>query len=262
MGYKKRAKKNQRTQGWENLCGWYDGWMGQQGSKHHQNLAIPQTMALLAPQKGEQILDIGAGQGVLAPYVARSKAQYTGIDISAGMLRLARKRHGRSGRFIQADARSLQRTPGLFEAQFDGAVFLLSIQDMEPLSNVLASACWALKPGGRVVILMTHPCFRPPRQSGWGWDPQRKLQYRRIDRYLTPLNVPRKAYPGQDSGVNISFHRPLMDYVNQLDHNGLPVRRMVEITAGEPGTTKPGEPARQQAESEIPLFLGLLAGGP
>ncbi len=47
---------------------------------------------------------------------------------------------------------------------------MLSIQDMDPLSDVLESAAWAPNLDGRVVILMTHPCFRVPRQSGWGWD--------------------------------------------------------------------------------------------
>ena len=62
---------------------------------------------------------------------------------------------------------------------------------------------------------MTHPCFRVPRQSGEGWDEQRKLLYRRVDRYLSPLAVPMKAYAG-GRAATWSYHRPLEDYVNGL----------------------------------------------
>ena len=57
---------------------------------------------------------------------------------------------------------------GIGQADFDSAVFLLSIQDMDPLEDVVASVVWALKPRSRVVLLMTHPAFRQPRHSGLG----------------------------------------------------------------------------------------------
>src|SRR3989449_1835375 len=93
------------------------------------------------------------------------------------------------------------------------AVFLLSIQDMDDLEAVLASVGWALRLGGRLVLLMRHPCFRIPRQSGWGWDRSRKLEYRRIDRYLSPLHVPNRVELRGGSARTLSFHRPLSDYV-------------------------------------------------
>jgi hypothetical protein len=67
----------------------------------------------------------------------------------------------------------------------------------------LRSAAWLLRPRGRLAILMTHPCFRVPRQSGWRWDASRRLQYRRVDRYLTKLDVPIKAYGGARRGATI-----------------------------------------------------------
>lgn len=144
---------------------------------------------------------------------------------------------------------------GLAPESFDGIVFLLSIQDMNPLADVLTSAVWALRPKGRLVILMTHPCFRIPRQSGWGYDEGRRLQYRWVDRYLTPLSVPMKPYHGQQSGATISFHRPLSVYVNELASRSLLVDCLREITIFKQGQTK----AERAANSEIPVFLGLRA---
>lgn len=246
----KRSTKRNAATSWEPLARWYDGWVGPGGSRHHRELAIPAVLELLDLQAGESLLDIGAGQGVLAPYARKRGARYTGLDASPTLVRLARERHGAAGRFLIGDARTLGAVPELKGVRFDAVVFLLSIQDMDPLEEVLASAGRALKRNGRLVILMTHPCFRVPRQSGWGWDEGRKLRYRRVDRYLTPLPVPMKPYPGQ-SGVSRSFHRPLEAYVNGLGRNGLLVECLKEIA---------GPAAKEGPENQdIPLFLGLRA---
>jgi ubiquinone/menaquinone biosynthesis C-methylase UbiE len=244
---------------WDALARWYDGWVGEGGSEHHREVAIPVVMRLLAPQPGERVLDIGAGQGVLAPFVLRSGARFTGVDASPRLLDLARKRHGKDAQFLLGDARRLQSVSGLTAGSFDAVVFLLSLQDMDPLEPVFEGAAWALKPDGRAVILLTHPAFRIPRQSGWGWDEGRKLVYRRIDRYLTPLPVPMKPYPGQEGRTTRSFHRPLEMYVNTLSDSGFCIDRMIEAPGHRISTGAPSARAERLARAEIPLFLGLRA---
>lgn len=244
---------------WDPVADWYRGWVGEEGSKHHRNLAIPAVLDLLALRPDEQVLDIGCGPGVLAPGATQAGARYTGVDASPRLIQTARRQHGSNGRFLVGDARQLAQLPDLRAGAFDAAVFLLSIQDMDPLEQVLRAAAWALRPAGRVVILMTHPCFRVPRQTGWGWDEGRSLQYRRVDRYLTPLAVPMKAYPGQQPGVTRSFHRPLQDYVNGLSDHGLFVDRLLEIPTYKQSTAGPRAKAENMANQEIPLFVGLRA---
>lgn len=252
---KPKRSQNRPTQGWDPIASWYDGWMGESGSQHHQKLAIPTVLDMLDLAPGENLLDIGAGQGVLAPSVFAAKARYTGIDISPRLIQLARKRHGSRGRFVQGDARRLDSNPSFMPESFDAAVFLLSIQDMSPLDDVLRAAAWALRPGGRLVILMTHPCFRIPRQSGWGHDEGRDLQFRRVDTYLKTLTIPMKAYGRDRSGTTLSFHRPLGDYVNALGECGLFIDAMREVSTYKEGKTR----AEQRANAEIPLYAGLRA---
>jgi SAM-dependent methyltransferase len=244
---------------WDPIADWYVGWVGEEGSKHHRHVAIPALLELLEPRPGEQVLDVGCGPGVLAPPVAAAGARYTGVDASAKLIDYAREHHAGEGRFLVGDARRLQQVRGIAPGAFDAVTFLLSLHDMDPLAPVLASAAWALRDGGRLVALLTHPCFRVPRQSGWGWDEGRKLRYRRVDRYLTPLAVPLTEGAARRGGVTRSRHRPLEAYVNGLAAAGLLVDALREIPTYK--TASAGERARAEnlANREIPLFLALRA---
>lgn len=238
---------------WDAVADWYRGMVGEGGHKYHQRLAIPALLDLLAPQPGEAILDIGCGPAPLAPFVAEAGAYYTGVDASPKLLDAARDHHRRDGEFVLGDARKLWSVRGLAAGAFDGATFLLSIQDMDPLPEVLRSAAWALRAGGRVVLLMTHPAFRIPRQSGWGYDDERKLRFRRVDHYLSRLAIPLRG------GQTRSFHRPIGDYINALANNGLLTERMEEIPGYDEREAHSQSRADNLADQEIPLFLALRA---
>ena len=135
---------------------------------------------------------------------------------------------------------------------------MLSIQDMDPLEDVIRGVHWALKPAWRVVLLMTHPAFRQPRHSGWGSDDSRKLTYRRIDGYLNEMAVPMKSLGG--GPPTRSFHRPISAYVNALSDAGFAIDGMLELP-DLPPDRRPGSAARgdARANAEIPIFLGVRA---
>ncbi|MBA2701238.1 MAG: methyltransferase domain-containing protein [Chloroflexi bacterium] len=255
--HRSRGQRRPTDTSWDRIAGWYDGWVGSLGSQYHRELAIPAVLELLVPKPGESILDIGAGQGALASSIARSAARYTGIDTSARLIALARRRHGHLGRFLVGDGSRLHGLSGVGPAAHDAAVFMLSIQDMDPFEPVLTSVAWALRRSSRIVILMTHPAFRIPRHSGWGFDPSRKLSYRRVDRYLSPMAVPMRPV-GREPPTR-SFHRPLSDYVNGLGEVGFAVDAMLEIP-DLPPESRPSVARRSSpANADIPLFLGLRA---
>jgi len=249
-----------RETSWERVATWYDGWVGDRGSAYHRELAIPAVLDLLEPRRDEEILDVGGGQGVLAPYLAESGARATVVDASARLIAAARRRHARvrGARFLVGDARRLPAVAGIAPGAFDAAVFLLSIQDMDPLEDVIRGVDWALAPHGRVVLLMTHPAFRQPRHSGWGFDEGRKLTYRRIDGYLGEMAVPMKSLGG--GPPTRSFHRPVSAYVNALADAGFVIDVMLELP-DLPPDRRPGTAARgdARASAEIPIFLGLRA---
>ena len=246
---------------WERVATWYDGWVGDKGSAYHRGMAVPAVLELLQPAPGEEILDVGAGQGVLAAYIAATGARYTGVDASPRLIEIARRRHGRSGRFLVGDARRLQEIPALASASFGAGVFMLSIQDMNPLQPVLESVAWALRPTSRIVMLMSHPSFRQPRHSGWGFDASRKLRYRRVDAYLTPMSVPMGS--AADGRRTRAYHRPISSYINALGSVGYAVDAMLELPdlppERRPRRSGPSSRAGAGDEAEIPLFLAIRA---
>ncbi len=247
-----------RETSWEQVATWYDGWVGDRGSAYHRELAIPAVMDLLQPRSGDAVLDVGGGQGVLAPYLVEAGARVTVVDASAKLIAAARRRHARlrDTRFVVADARRLPAAAALEAGAHDAAVLMLSIQDMDPLEDVVKSLDWALTPHGRVVVLMTHPAFRQPRHSGWGYDEDRGLTYRRVDGYLTPMAVPMKSLGGGEP--TRSFHRPISAYVNALGDVGFAVDALLELP-DLPPDRRPGRAARgdARAQAEIPIFLAL-----
>jgi SAM-dependent methyltransferase len=249
-----------RETSWGRVAGWYDGWVGEHGSAYHRELAIPALLDLLDPRPGEAILDVGGGQGVLAPSLVEAGAQVTVVDASSQLIAAAKRRHGRlrGARFVVGDARRLPSLAALDGGSFDAATFLLSIQDMDPLADVVRGIDWALRDWSRVVLLMTHPAFRQPRHSGWGIDEGRKLTYRRVDGYLTELAVPMKSLGG--GPPTRSFHRPIGTYVNALAEAGFATDAMIELP-DLPPHRRPGRGPRgdARANAEIPIFLGLRA---
>lgn len=258
----KPKPKLQRQTHWDPVAKWYNGWVGKKGSLYHRAVAIPTVMELADPKPGELLLDLGCGQGVLAPHTLKRGARYRGVDGSRTLVQLARRHHGENPRgkeaaqFVLGDVRKLSTLPEVQAGSADVAVFMLSIQDMDPLNEVLEAAAGALKADGRIVIFMLHPAFRVPRQSGWGFDSGRKLTYRRVDSYLTPRGVPMKAYAevtSRASGTTMSFHRPLSAYVNTLSDLGFWLERLEEIP--DPNVDK----NTKKETLDIPLFVALKA---
>lgn len=243
---------------WDRVASWYDSHVGGEGSEYHQRVVIPGTLRLLEMQPGERVLDLACGQGVLCRALQRLGVQVTGVDLSGELIQRARQRSPKGIRYLVADARGLA---GMLPSEsFHAAACVLSIQNMEPVEPVFAQCARLLEPGGRLVLVMTHPAFRIPRQTRWGWDEERKLLFRAVDRYLSSLKVPIDTRPFKAPGqVTWTYHRPLQTYVSGLAAAGLWVNALEEWPS--PRVSQPGPKARAEnrARAEFPLFLALRA---
>lgn len=101
---------------------------------------------LLDPQRGERILDLGCGDGVLSFDLALSGAHITGVDASPELIGGARAR-GIQAHVMDAHAMT-------FDRQFDAVFSNAALHWMRGADQVIAGVARALKPGGRFVAEM------------------------------------------------------------------------------------------------------------
>ena len=241
---------------WEEVAHSYDKIVGKEGHYFHQHVIMPNLSKLFHFEKYEtpKLLDLGCGQGFLQEHIPKA-VKYTGIDASASLIKLAQQK--RKGTFAVHD---LTKPLILKEKEFTHITLILSLQNMGPPDTVLKSAKEHLAKNGNLFIVLNHPCFRIPRQTSWGIDEPKKIQYRRIDRYLTPMVIPIAMAPSkkEESEVTSSHHYPVSTYINTLGNLGLAVSHMEEWVSDKVSTGKFAKMENRSRE-EIPLFLLLQA---
>lgn len=240
---------------WEKSADWYDRIIGERGSELYREVVIPRSLDLLQPGRGDRVLDIGCGQGVFSRAICECGALVTGIDASRTLIQKARTYPSRTPiRYFDRDAAQLS---GLGE--FDAASAILCLQNLEHLDKVCLSAASVLKSGGRMLWVLNHPAFRIPRQSSWGFEDERKLQYRRIDAYSSTLSVPIVMHPGKaDSESTVSIHRSLESLMAPAFAAGLTLAGFQEWHSHKESQPGPRARAENRGRKEFPLFLGLL----
>ncbi len=241
---------------WEKSSQWYNKLVGQQGHYFHEHVIIPKILTLLGLTESSKVLDIGSGQGVLARFLPK-QVSYIGIDLSPTLIATAQRQdHNKHHQYLVADATKSLPTP---HQSFTHVIFLLSLQNIERADAAIQQASHALMAQGTLVVVLNHPCFRIPRQSGWGTNSENKLQYRYINRYLSDLQIPIQMHPGQDkSQLTWSFHHALSTYTSYLFHNGFLIEQLEEWTSDKHSEGKHAK-KENRSRSEIPLFLALKA---
>jgi SAM-dependent methyltransferase len=111
--------------------------------------------ALLRPQPGERVLEVGCGLGADARELAHAvgpDGSVTAVDVSEAMLDAARERHdGSNVTYERADVTALPYDDGTFDAVRVERV----LQHVTDVDRACAEMARVLKPGGRLLALDT-----------------------------------------------------------------------------------------------------------
>ncbi len=252
-------KKNSNTS-WNKVADWYNKSLGE--DSYHQTIIIPGILELLKhylKSSEKNILDLACGQGIVSKKLFDEGYTVTGIDLAPELIRMAQKNFPQISFEVQ-DARNLSQSFMKNKSGFDTVICNLALQNMDNLQSVFKEVARVLKPKAKFIFVINHPSFRIPRLTSWGWDEQKKMQYRRVDRYLTEQKIPIIMHPGKaNSEETWSFHRPMQTYAGLLRDSGLSlidIREWISDKSSQPG---PKAKAENTARQEFPLFMAIVA---
>ena len=220
--------------------------------------------------KGKSVLDLACGQGYFALNWARAAKQVYGVDLGLSLIKLAEENYKKEKRKNKlADIEYYVSTADNLEMikdnTLDKITCVLALQNIEEVAEVFRECERVLAKGGHMYVVINHPSFRNPRNTHWGWDTEKAVQYRRVDEYISESKAKIDMNPGSYSSGGRgsggggshtwSFHRPLQYYAKAISKSGLLIGRMEEWTSHKESQNGPRQKAEDKSRKEIPMFM-------
>lgn len=227
---------------------------GKYGDSYRQNIFNPALFSLIGEVRNKKILDAGCGNGYFSRLLAEHGARVTGVDLSSKFVEIARRYEKKKPlgiRYEQADLANLSLFPS---AYFDIIVSVYVLCDVRDCRKAVREIARVLKPGGRFVFLIEHPCFSW-HAGGWERIPSdsertEDFLYFKVDDYFKRGTI--ESQWGK-LPVLLGFHRPLSDYFRFLQENSFLIQNLVEPRPRRQSLRK--RPIEWNREDRIPPVL-------
>ena len=203
----------------------------------HRAIIDPTLLAVVGPVRGLEILDLACGNGYLTRRFAREgAARSLGVERSRRSLGFARQRERArpsGAEFFEGDAR---RLVGVTNASFDLVVMNMALQDIADSEATVREVARVLRPTGRFVFSLSHPCFDLDERSAWVIEKIREpdgvwhdVVWRKMRGYRDErtVEVPWRISESE-TGYTTAYHRTLSTYSRLLRASGLAITRLEE----------------------------------
>jgi len=193
------------------------------GKDHdREELNNPAAFELIGNIKGLTVLDLACGEGYNTRILAKKGAKATGTDFSPKQIELAvqeEKKENLGIKYKVMDAANLTSLP---DNCFDLVTCFMALQDIENYRKAISETSRVLKPSGRFIFTIPHPCFEKMTVNGKRIDAADA--YFGETKFPINWNMKRLSTPFK----TISFHRTLTDYFDALNKSRLHVSKLVE----------------------------------
>jgi SAM-dependent methyltransferase len=126
--------------------------------KYRTELTDPAVLKAIGEAEHLRVLDAGCGEGYLSRILARNGASVTGVDFSVRLIEAARTQNLIDTLPVSFDVASVDALP-YADDKFDLIVCNHLLNDLYDPSKSIGEFARVLRGGGRLVILMLHPCF-------------------------------------------------------------------------------------------------------
>jgi ubiquinone/menaquinone biosynthesis C-methylase UbiE len=239
---------------WDNVASWYDAELETNSDSYQGKVIAPNVLRMLAPKRGDLILDLACGQGYFARLIAAAGAEVIGIDLSKELIAIAKEKSPTISYRIASS-----ESTGLKKESIDAVVTVLAFENIKKIDETVAEIQHVLKKEGRFLLVMLHPAFRIPQHADWGFDTKKELQYRRVDKYLSEVKVDIELnpYKGGKKITSTTFHRPLQWYMKIFKKHGLAMTGIEEWISHKKSGVGPRQKAEDAARKEFPMFIAL-----
>ncbi|AXG74413.1 class I SAM-dependent methyltransferase [Flavobacterium arcticum] len=165
------------------------------------------------------ILDFGCGTGELTFEISKQNFNVTGIDISENSIDIAKAFFKRSNLlFLNKSLSSLS-----YRSSFDLVVANMSLMDTKEISSNIIQIFDALKPKGKLLVIITHPCFWP---IYWDYFSDDNFKYLEESAITQDYKTRNKVFKGFKT---THFHRPISFYVNLFVSANFNILNMQEL---------------------------------
>jgi ubiquinone/menaquinone biosynthesis C-methylase UbiE len=215
---------------WERLAAWYDEKQGDEGDLWHRALIDPTLLRVVGDVAEQRVLDLACGNGYLSRRFARMGAEVTGVDASSHIIERARRRESQEPLGITYHVADAARLEMLDDSTFDLVVCNMALMDIEDATGAIREVSRVLRPKGRFVASLPHPCFDIGDASAWVVERVglTTTVWRKVSRYRETFS--QKVPWRLEEGIleTVSYHRPLSWYFRVLREAGFVVTSLEE----------------------------------
>ena len=173
--------------------------------------------------EGLDVLDAGCGEGYMSRLLAKRGARAAGVDVSDSLIEYARVHEDAERLGVRYNVAGLEDLPYEDES-FDLAICNHVLSDVRDPAAAIRELGRVLRPSGRIVILMLHPCFytaHAERDSTGSIPVETYFSERSVDQPFVVAGIE------SPDDVHMTF-RPLEFYSEVLSDAGFAIERLKE----------------------------------